>query len=111
MTDLRFHMTMASLSKTHIQVALLEDLFDRLLLKYSKDLFYVSMIGTSQNEHYAIMDAFKQKNLNQMTDALTYHLKQTQGHIIKGLTQSLNERNQKATKYHSFKDIKDSTIS
>lgn len=111
MTDLRFHMTMASLSKTQIQVDLLEDLFDRLLLKYSKNLFYVSMIRTSQNEHYAIMDAFKKKNLSRMIDALTYHLNQTKGHIIKGLKQSLNEQNKEPTKYHSFEDIKNGAIS
>ena len=40
MTDLRYHMTLASISRTNIQVTLLEDLFDRLLLKFSKDLGY-----------------------------------------------------------------------
>jgi DNA-binding GntR family transcriptional regulator len=107
MTDLRFHMTMASLSKTRIQVNLLEDLFDRLLLKYNNDLFYASMIETSQREHYAILDAIQDKDLNRSIKALTHHLKQTQKHIIRGLTQSLQRSNRKSTRYHSFEDIKE----
>ena len=106
MTDLRFHMTLASLSKTHIQVALLEDLFDRLLLKYSRDLFNVSIIETSQREHYAIMDGIKAKSLTQLTQALTHHLKQTQEHIIQGLRQAMNTNNREPARYHSFEDIK-----
>jgi DNA-binding GntR family transcriptional regulator len=106
MTDLRFHMTLASLSKTQIQVALLEDLFDRLLLKYSQDLFNVSIIETSQSEHYAIMDGVKAKDLDQLSEALKYHLKQTQEHIIQGLRQVMNANDRQPAQYHSFEDIK-----
>lgn len=107
MTDLRFHMTLASLSKTEIQVALLEDLFDRLLLKYSKNFFSVSIIETSQDEHYAIMDAIKERNLSLLSDNLTYHLNKTKARIIQGLSKSLDEDNRQVSKYHSFEDIKD----
>jgi DNA-binding GntR family transcriptional regulator len=109
MTDLRFHMTLASLSRTEIQVTLLEDLFDRLLLKYSKDIFRVSIIETSQKEHYAILDAIKKKDLGLMTEALTCHLKQTKTRIMQGLSESLDENGSRLSKYHSFEDIKDKT--
>jgi DNA-binding GntR family transcriptional regulator len=110
MTDLRFHMTLASLSKTRIQVNLLEDLFDRLLLKYNNNLFYASMIETSQSEHYAIMEAIQAKSLNRSMEALTHHLKQTKAHIIQGLIESLNNTSKKSTRYHSFDDIKGSSV-
>jgi DNA-binding GntR family transcriptional regulator len=106
MTDLRFHMTLASLSKTNIQVSILEELFDRLLLKYSKDLFYVSIISTSQQEHYAVMDAIRKKDLNKLTDALTTHLKTTRERIVQGLTQFMSKNGKDAARYHSFEDIK-----
>ena len=110
MTDLRYHMTLASISRTNIQVTLLEDLFDRLLLKYSKDLFNVSVIETSQAEHYAIMEAINKKNLGLMSDALTYHLNQTKIRITQGLTRNLSQDNRQVSKYRSFKDIKDGSI-
>ena len=110
MTDLRYHMTLASISRTNIQVTLLEDLFDRLLLKYSQDLFNVSVIETSQAEHYAIMDAIKKKDLAQMTDALRHHLSQTKMRITEGLTINMNRDNVQTSKYRSFKDIKDGVI-
>jgi DNA-binding GntR family transcriptional regulator len=103
-------MTLASLSGTEIQVTLLEDLFDRLLLKYSKDIFRVSIIETSQHEHYAIMDAIKKRDLSQMTEALTYHLNQTKTRIIEGLSESLHEKSTTLSRYHSFEDIKDNTV-
>ena len=108
MTDLRFHMTLASLSKTQIQVALLEDLFDRLLLKYSQDLFNVSIIETSQREHYAIMDGVKARDLDQLAEALTHHLKHTQERITQGLRKVMNANNRQPAQYHSFEDIKGS---
>ena len=110
MTDLRYHMTLASISRTHIQVTLLEDLFDRLLLKYSQNLFNVSVIETSQAEHYAIMDAIQEKSLNLTSEALTYHLEQTKMRITEGLARTQPENGGQISKYRSFKDIKDSTI-
>lgn len=110
MTDLRYHMTLASISRTKIQVTLLEDLFDRLLLKYSKDLFNVSVIETSQAEHYAIMDAIKKRDLTQMSDALSYHLSQTKLRITQGLKINMRQDNGQTSKYRSFKDIKDGTL-
>jgi DNA-binding GntR family transcriptional regulator len=107
MTDLRFHMALASLSGTHIQVVLLEDLFDRLLLKYSKELFIVSMTSTSQSEHYAIIEAVKKRDVAQMTVALTEHLTVTKNHILQGLSQLLENNSMPAAKYHSFEDIKE----
>jgi DNA-binding GntR family transcriptional regulator len=107
MTDLRFHMALASLSKTHIQVVLLEELFDRLLLKYSKELFVVSMTNSSRAEHYAIIDAIKKRDVEQMRAALTDHLIVTKNHILQGLTQMLHKNNQPTARYHSFDDIKE----
>lgn len=106
MSDLRFHMTLASLSQTRIQVILLEELFDRLLLKYSKDLFMVSIIDSSQSEHYRIIDAIRDRDLPRMSEALTHHLKVTKTHIIRGLAQLLNGEGPSPGTYHSFEDIR-----
>ena len=107
MTDLRFHLALASLSKTHIQIALLEDLFDRLLLKYSKELFIVSITSTSQSEHYAIIEAVKKRDVQEMTAALTHHLIVTKNRILQGLDQLLNKSGTSNAEYHSFEDIKE----
>ena len=106
MADLRFHMALASLSKTHIQISLLEDLFDRLLLKYSKELFIVSITSTSQSEHYTIIEAVKKRDVGQMTKALTTHLTVTKNHIIQGLNQFMNQDSDPGATYHSFDDIR-----
>ena len=106
MTDLRFHMTLASLSKTRIQVNLLEDLFDRLLLKYSKDLFSASMIDTSLNEHFRIIQAVRDKNLTEMTEALSCHLAITKSRILESLAKVLTPNGAAPATYHSFEDIK-----
>ena len=106
MSDLRLHMTLASLSKTTIQIALLEDLFDRLLLKYSRDLFYVSITETSQLEHYAIVNAVKNKDIGKLTEALTIHLNNTKEHILQGLIQFMKNNGKEVPKYQSFEDLK-----
>jgi DNA-binding GntR family transcriptional regulator len=106
MTDLRLHMTLATISGTNIQVTLLEGLFDRMLLQYSKDLFFVSLINTSQEEHYAVFEAVKEKDLDTMTETLTFHLTNTKNRIIQGLQRFLDKNDQSPTKYYSFEDIK-----
>jgi DNA-binding GntR family transcriptional regulator len=110
MTDLRFHMTLASLSKTSIQVNLLEDLFDRLLLKYSQELFSASIIETSPSEHFRIIEAARERSLTGLTEALSEHLSITKTRILKSLSRVLDQNSKAPATYHSFEDIKNEAL-
>lgn len=85
LTDMKFHLSLASLSKRKIQTKLLKDLFDRLLLKYNKDLVSHSMFETSSNEHQNIARQLAKRDLEGLTAALTGHLTKIKMSIVAGL--------------------------
>lgn len=86
-TDMQFHMTLASLSKCKIQLKILDELFDVLLLRYNRNLLFLSVMDTSLKEHAKIVDALEQRNENLLHTALTQHITLVREHIIKGMRQ------------------------
>ena len=85
LTDMKFHLTLAGLSKRRIQPKLLKDLFDRLLLKYNKDLVSHSMFETSSDEHQNIARQLAKRDLEGLTAAVTGHLAKIKKSIVDGL--------------------------
>lgn len=92
MTDMKFHMTLASLSECHIQVKMLQELFDILLLRYSQNLFYMSMTGTSLAEHVNILESMKNRDQARLEESLKFHVDTVRNHIIKGMSRLVTDR-------------------
>jgi len=86
MTDMKFHMTLASLSQCYIQVKMLQELFDILLLRYSQNLFYLSMTGTSLAEHISIIEHIKRRDQAGLETSLKFHVDTVKDHIMKGMS-------------------------
>lgn len=86
-TDMQFHMTLASLSKCKIQLKILDELFDVLLLRYNRNLLFLSVMDTSLNEHEKIFNALEQRNENLLHTTLAQHITLVREHIIKGMRQ------------------------
>ncbi len=84
-TDMNFHMALASLSGCRIQLKMLDELFDVLLLRYNRDLFFLSLMETSLEEHATILKGLEEKDEQQVTNTLHHHIKVVRDHIIEGM--------------------------
>ncbi|WP_027362762.1 GntR family transcriptional regulator [Desulfospira joergensenii] len=84
-TDMEFHMTLASLAGCRIQLNILQGLFDVLLLRYSRNLFYLSVMDVSLPEHSDILVLVENKDEKGLARALSHHISGVRDHIIKGM--------------------------
>ena len=84
MVDMKFHITMASLSQCRIQLKMLQELFDLLLLKYSRNLVTLSIMDSSQQEHFQIFKELQNKNISIIQKILADHLQNVKFHISDG---------------------------
>ncbi|MCG8639973.1 MAG: GntR family transcriptional regulator [Desulfobacterales bacterium] len=87
LTDREYHLCLSSLADSQIQLKLLEGLFDVLLLRYSRNLYFSSVMDTSLKEHIDILDCLKKRDQKRLEDALAYHITVVRDHIIKGMSQ------------------------
>ena len=85
MADMKFHMTLAALSKCTIQVKMLQELMDVLLLRYSQNLVFLSVTDTSLPEHAAIFESLEKKDGDALERCVKYHVDTVRTHIIKGM--------------------------
>ncbi len=88
--DMQFHMTLASLSKNRIQLNILQGLFDILLLRYSQNLFMLSVMDTSLTEHAFILEQLENKDKKGLTQALSDHITIVRDHIAEGMSRTLS---------------------
>jgi DNA-binding GntR family transcriptional regulator len=91
LTDMEFHMCLASLADTRIQLNMLQELFDVLLLRYSRNLYFSSVMDTSLNEHMDVLDRLEKKDEKGVKEALQYHIVTVRDHIIKGMSRLVTE--------------------
>jgi DNA-binding GntR family transcriptional regulator len=84
MTDMKFHLTLASISQCHIQLKMLQELFDMLLLKYTRNLVLLGIMDSSLKEHANIFDSLKNKDAASLNNALSAHLDHVRTHITEG---------------------------
>ncbi len=92
MTDMKFHMTLASLSECSIQIKMLQGLFDVLLLRYSRNLFFLSVTDTSLPEHMKIFQSVENRNETALESSLKFHIDTVRSHIIKGMTRLIVDK-------------------
>ena len=84
MTDMKFHLTLASISQCRIQLKMLQELFDMLLLKYTRNLVLLGIMDSSLNEHANIFDSLKNRDAVSLNNALSAHLDHVRTHITEG---------------------------
>ena len=84
MTDMRFHLTLASISNCRIQLKMLQELFDMLLLKYTRNLLLLGIMDSSFSEHTQIFQSLKARDSDGLAQALSLHLDHVRTHITEG---------------------------
>lgn len=84
MTDMKFHLTLASISQCRIQLKMLQELFDMLLLKYTRNLVLLGIMDSSLKEHANIFDSLKNRDAVSLNNALSAHLDHVRTHITEG---------------------------
>jgi DNA-binding GntR family transcriptional regulator len=75
MMDMKFHLALASISQCRIQLKMLQELFDMLLLKYTRDLLLLGIMDSSLNEHLNIFSALEARDSEGLQKAQSTHLK------------------------------------
>ena len=102
MTDMKFHFTLASLSQCRIQLKMLEELFDLLFLKYSRNLVLISIMENSLLEHQEIFESLKTRNLQKVRKVLSGHLENVKDHIIERFDRMVMNKKEPIFDFHSF---------
>jgi DNA-binding GntR family transcriptional regulator len=102
MTDMKFHLTLASISQCQIQVRMLEELFDMLLLKYTRNLILLGIMDTSMGEHVVILKALAAEDSESLRQALSTHLDHVRHHITTGFRKMFPAKPHKMIDFLSF---------
>lgn len=84
MTDMKFHLTLASISQCRIQLKMLQELFDMLLLKYTRNLVLLGIMDSSLREHATIFNSLENRDAVSLKNALSAHLDHVRTHITEG---------------------------
>jgi DNA-binding GntR family transcriptional regulator len=84
MTDMKFHLTLASISECRIQLKMLQELFDMLLLKYTRNLVLLGIMDSSLNEHVNIFNSLENRDAVSLQKSLSGHLDHVRTHITEG---------------------------
>ncbi len=96
-TDMDFHMTLAAMAGCRIQLNILQGLFDVLLLRYSRNLFYLSVMDSSLDEHTIILEKLQEGDGNGVAQALSCHITNVRDHIVKGMDRLITNEKESLT--------------
>jgi DNA-binding GntR family transcriptional regulator len=102
MTDMEYHICLASLAGCKIQLKMLQELFDVLLLRYSRNLYFSSVMDTSLKEHSDIFESLEKRDIKGVSKALTYHITTVRDHIIKGMDKLIVDAKESFSDNYSF---------
>jgi len=100
--DVRFHMTLAELSKNQTQTRALGHLFDLLYLKYGGDILFsqymkpddfADHIASTASCHQQIFDAVIARDLDAAKKALSHHIRAVKEDVLSGLRRMLEDKN------------------
>ncbi len=84
MTDMSFHLNLAMISQCRIQIKMLQELFDMLLLKYTRNLVLLGIMDSSLFEHDQIFQSLTTGDQDSLQRALSLHLENVRTHITTG---------------------------
>jgi DNA-binding GntR family transcriptional regulator len=102
MTDMKFHLTLASIAKHRLQLKMLQELFDLLLLKYSRNLLLLGIMDSSQQEHFQILEELKTESATRLQKAISDHLQNVKEHISSGFKRMFVSKKESVVDLFSF---------
>lgn len=103
MTDMKFHLSLAAISHCRIQLKMLQELFDMLLLKYTRNLVLLGIMDSSLDEHAEIFQYLEDRNPDGLHQALSTHLKHVRTHITEGFKRMFVSRKEKMVDLFTFR--------
>lgn len=103
MTDMKFHLTLSSISQCRIQLKMLQELFDMLLLKYTRNLVLLGIMDSSLNEHIQIFQSLEARDPEELRQALSVHLENVRTHITEGFKKLYVSRKESMVDLFTFK--------
>lgn len=102
MTDMKFHLTLASISQCRIQLKMLQELFDMLLLKYTRNLVLLGIMDSSLNEHVSIFHSLEKRDAVRLEKALSTHLDHVRTHITEGFKRMFVSKKESMVDLYTF---------
>jgi DNA-binding GntR family transcriptional regulator len=81
---------------------MLQELFDLLLLKYSRNLVLLGIMDSSQQEHFQILEDGQNENASKLEKAITDHLQNVKEHISEGLKRMFVSKRETVADLYSF---------
>ena len=102
MTDMKFHLTLASLSQCRIQLKMLQELFDMLLLKYTRNLLMLGIMDSSRQEHDRISEALGNRDADGLKAVLTTHLGHVREQIVQGFEKMVIDKRESMVDLFTF---------
>lgn len=89
--DIQFHMSMAELSGQKLSILILRYLFDFLYLRFGQELIFSRPLEDAADDHTAIFEAVKLKNVKKATLVLEKHIKAIHKNALNGIQERLSE--------------------
>jgi len=103
MADMKFHLNLAAVSQCRIQLKMLQELFDMLLLKYTRNLVLLGIMDSSLSEHALIFQCLEGRDLSGLRQALATHLEHVRTHITEGFKKMFVSRKEAMVDLFSFR--------
>ena len=90
--DMEFHITLAELSGSTIQVNTLKSLFDLLYLKYRGNVLFVTPMDTVDREHSQLYEYIEKADLEGATTILRQHISNVKVHAVNSIERLNKEK-------------------
>jgi DNA-binding GntR family transcriptional regulator len=92
LTDMEFHLTLASLSKRRLHQRMLRNLFDLLYLKYRGSFLSVRPMEYVDSEHRKIFDSVVSRDLQRAQETLSQHISGIKKDVLMSLRRMIDEK-------------------
>ena len=94
--DMEFHLTLAKLSGSQLQINTLKSLFDLLYLKYRGNILFVTPMETVDAEHIQLYEDIDAGKFEQAQKVLGQHISNVKKHAILSIERLNREKNIKS---------------
>jgi DNA-binding GntR family transcriptional regulator len=91
LTDMNFHLTLASFAQKDIHVNILRYLFDLLYLKYRSSVLFATPMSAAGAEHQMIYSHVENRNIRSAQEAMVEHIVNLKIHVLNCAREVLSE--------------------
>ncbi|MBF0390209.1 MAG: GntR family transcriptional regulator [Desulfamplus sp.] len=92
MKDMEFHLALAELSKSTLQIKTLKYLFDLLYLKYRGNILFVTPMERVDDEHNRLYEMISKKDADGASEILKQHISNVKKHAVISINRLLEEK-------------------